>query len=66
MNTTSRGSPGEKEKPLLGGAGLCKLTTCAAYHVFHVLKLPCCWGCWALEQRASRFRDRIDNERNAR
>jgi hypothetical protein len=51
-----------KEKPRLGGAGLRKLTTQAAYNALRLLQVPFCWGGWVLEQRASKLQDQLANE----
>jgi hypothetical protein len=38
-----------KEKPLLGGAGLRKLTTRASYHALDLLQARAVWAVWESE-----------------
>jgi hypothetical protein len=38
-----------KEKPLLGGAGLCRLTARGRYHALHLLQASTVWGVWKRE-----------------
>jgi hypothetical protein len=53
-----------KEKPLLGGEGLRKLSMRARYHALRLLQAPFGFAFWMIEQRKSRLQDRIANERS--
>jgi hypothetical protein len=48
-----------EEKPLLGGEGLRKLTTAAAYHALDLLQAPFGSVFWFIEQRVVRLMDEI-------
>ena len=50
-----------KEKPLLGGEGLRKLTTAAEYHALDFVQAPFRFVFWLIEQRKARLQDRISN-----
>jgi len=52
-----------KEKPLLGGEGLRKLTAATAYHALHLLQAPFGFVFWLLEQHKLKLQDHIENER---
>jgi hypothetical protein len=53
-----------KEKPLLGGKGLRKLTATAQYQALAILQAPFAFMFWLFEQRKARLQDRFDNERS--
>jgi hypothetical protein len=55
-------SPPGKEKPLLGGEGLRKLTTRAAYHALNKLQAPFGFVFWLIEQRKAWIEDRLANQ----
>jgi hypothetical protein len=48
-----------EEKPLLGGEGLRKLTTTAAYHALDLLQAPFGFVFWFIEQRVLGLMDEI-------
>jgi hypothetical protein len=54
-----------KEKPLLGGKGLHKLTRVIAYHALDLIQAPFGFLFWLIEQRKARLLDRIHNEAGA-
>jgi hypothetical protein len=60
----NRLAPLGKAKPLLGGKGLRKLTTAAAYHALDLVQAPFGFLFWMIEQHKARLQDRIANERN--
>jgi hypothetical protein len=51
-----------KEKPLLGGAGLRKLTVRAQYHALDLLQAPFGFAFCMIEQRKARLQDKLANE----
>jgi hypothetical protein len=53
-----------KEKPLLGGKGLHKLTRAIAYQALDFIQAPLGFLFWLIEQRKARLQDRLDNEEN--
>jgi hypothetical protein len=53
-----------KEKPLLGGEGLRKLTKQRVYHALDFVQAPFGIVFWLIEQCKARLQDRIDNERD--
>jgi len=55
-----------KEKPLLGGKGLRKLTTAARYHALDFVQAPLRFVFWLIEQRKAGLQDRISNDERER
>jgi len=53
-----------REKPLLGGEGLRKLTTAAAYHAAQLLARILGESFWFFEQKRCWLMDQIENERS--
>jgi hypothetical protein len=53
-----------REKPLLGGEGLRKLTTVAAYHATEFLARILGRWFWYFERKRSRLIDEFENERS--
>jgi len=53
-----------REKPLLGGKALRKLTMELAYHALDFVQAPVGSVFWLIEQRKARLQDQIENERN--
>ena len=62
----NRLAPPGKAKPLLGGKGLRKLTTTAAYHALDLIQAPFEFLFWVIEQRKAWLQDKLANERNMR
>jgi len=54
-----------KEKPLLGGEGLRKLTNQRVYHALSLVQAPFGFVFWLIEQRKARLQDRIENSGGA-
>jgi hypothetical protein len=56
-------SAAEKKKPGATWAGATghKVLN-AVYRTLRLMQVPFCWGCWVLEQRASRLQDWLSNE----
>jgi hypothetical protein len=56
----------KKEKPLLGGERLRKLTTRARYQALALLQAPFGFVFWIIEQRKARLQDQLATKRSER